>query len=484
MVELAPSTEQSSPWTDRVLAEVSELVAPLQRDHVVPGVSLGLVSREGSVLAGFGLTNVEHPLPVDGDTVFQIASITKTFTAVAVIRLVEAGRLDLDVPVISYLPEFRLQDHEATKRITLRHLLTHSGGFFGDHFLDTGPGDDALARYVASMADLPQFFPPGSMWSANNADFCLAGRVIEVITGQTYERAITSLVLQPLGMNRSFFFTSDAATHRFAVGHFVVDGKAVVTRPKPNVRLRPIAILPRSSVPTGGLLSTARDMLRYVRSLLGMEAILERESLELMGSPLVPGAWDQWRGIPWLVKDVGEHRILSHGGGGARSGQRALLVLAPRAGAGLIVLTNAGPVGAFVHDAIAEWWLTRVVGVEGLSGSFTPTGSNVQTHPALPEEIRPFIGSYASPDTDVEVTADPTDEGLLRLVERTRRKIFEGGYDTAPPAPPTVRIGYCGDNRFVVLDGPTKGAPIEFLRAADGTVTFVWMDHGRVHRRQ
>src|SRR6185436_2636196 len=106
----------------------------------VPGVSIGVVSGASEAIACFGTTNIEVPLPVDPDTIFQIASITKTLTACALMRLAEEGKVALDAPVRTYLPEFRLQDEAAAASITLRHLLTHAGGFFGDTFTDTGPG--------------------------------------------------------------------------------------------------------------------------------------------------------------------------------------------------------------------------------------------------------------------------------------------------------------------------------------------------------
>jgi CubicO group peptidase (beta-lactamase class C family) len=483
---VAKSSTATQRHSAQVLDELRAIVEPIMAERVVPGVAVGLVSREGDVLACFGITNVEHPMPVHEETVFQIASITKTLTSVAIMRLVEDGQIDLDAPVRTYLPDFRLKDPEATRAVSLKHMLTHAGGFFADYFTDTGPGDDALAKYVATLADAPQLYPPGTMWAAGNADFCVAGRVIEVLAGDTYERAVAKLVIDPLGMKRSFFFMSDAATHRLAAGHFVVDGHAIVTRPKANVALRPIAIIPRSTVATGGLLSTVRDMTRYTHSLLGDEPILSRASLELMGSPLIPGAWDQWRGIPWMLRELGGTRVLVHGGGGARSGQRALLTLAPSKGTGVITLTNS-PTGAFVHDAVAEWWVRRVVGVESADerptdiGSISPTGATTRGRPGSAAELAPYVGAYKSPDTDVDVRLRA--DGYLDLHEHTRRRLISS-YEKEPPQPPPARIALCGKDRFVVTDGPTTGAPIEFLRDEGGAIEWIWMDHGRIHKRE
>src|SRR4029078_6919921 len=125
--------------------------------------------------AAFGVTNVDYPLPVQVDTLFQVGSTTKTFTATAVMRLVEQGKLDLFTPLVNYLPDLKLSTDEITSRVTLRDLFTHTGGWVGDVFDDFGPGDDAVMKYVAQMNKLQQLTPLGKIWSYNNAGFTLAG---------------------------------------------------------------------------------------------------------------------------------------------------------------------------------------------------------------------------------------------------------------------------------------------------------------------
>src|SRR5204863_5372599 len=134
-----------------------------------------------------------------------------------------------------------------------------------------------------------------------------------------------------------------------------------------------------------------------------------------------------------------------------------------------------------------EWWAKRIVGVEGDErptdiGAISPTGATASGRTATPDELAPFIGRYGSPDTDVEVALDPAAPGHLALREHTRRRLISS-YDTEPPQPPLARIALCGTRRFVVLDGPTKGAPLEFLLDDAGRVAWIWMDHGRIHRR-
>ena len=106
--------------------------------------------------AGLGVTSIEHPLDVTPDTLFQIGSITKTFTATAIMRLVERGDVELDTPVRTYLPEFRLLDEDAAARATIRQLLTHTGGWLGDYFADFGRGARRACRIVDAIAEQPQ----------------------------------------------------------------------------------------------------------------------------------------------------------------------------------------------------------------------------------------------------------------------------------------------------------------------------------------
>lgn len=221
-----------------------EVVIGMDRLPVI-GAVVGVFHDGKEYVAGFGVTSVEHPLPVTEDTLFQIGSITKTYTATALMRLVEMGRLEVDAPVRAYVPALRLSDESVAAQVTVRHLLTHTGGWVGDYFNDFGLGEDALSRMVASLALLPQLTPLGAVWSYNNTGFYLAGRIVEAITGKSFETALKELVFDPLGLTMSFFFPHDVLTHRFAVGHEIVDRQPKVARPW---------ALPRSAAPAGGII--------------------------------------------------------------------------------------------------------------------------------------------------------------------------------------------------------------------------------------
>ncbi|MGH3916869.1 MAG: serine hydrolase domain-containing protein, partial [Pseudonocardiaceae bacterium] len=248
----------------------------------IPGVALGLLHNGTSYIRGYGVTNVNYPQPVDGDTLFRIGSTTKTFTATTVMRLVEQGKLNLDATVRTYLPNFATLDSSVAPRVTLRQLLNHSPGWLGEYYRDTGRGDDALAEYVAGMAQLPQLTPLGKVFAYNNAAISLAGRVIEVVAGSTYEDTVRKLVLDPLGMTHSRFFSDEIVGFKVAASHNIVDGKPVVDTSF-------WAFPPRSMNPTGGLISSVRDQLCYAAFHLGGRRRTGPDcSRTSPGSPCVP----------------------------------------------------------------------------------------------------------------------------------------------------------------------------------------------------
>ena len=150
-----------------------DAIQDAMRRYHTPGVAVGVLRDGRDEITTYGVTSIENPLPVQANTLFQIGSITKTITATMVMRLVEQGLLDLEAPVRRYLPELRLADEDVAQRVTLRHLLTHTAGFVGDDFSDTGSGDDAVARYVANMVELPQITPLGALFSYCNSGFVL-----------------------------------------------------------------------------------------------------------------------------------------------------------------------------------------------------------------------------------------------------------------------------------------------------------------------
>jgi CubicO group peptidase (beta-lactamase class C family) len=443
----------------------TQITEAMERLHV-PGVAVGVLLEDGSLTAGYGTTSLDNPLPVTGDTLFQIGSTTKTVTATIAMRLVEQGKLDLDAPVRRYLPELRLSDESVASRVTMKHLFTHTGGWVGDYFNDFGGGDDALAKIVASLEPLPQLTPLGEVWSYNNSGFYIAGRVIEAITGQTYESAAKELVLEPLGMSMSFFFPGDVMTYRFAVGHNEREGKTVVARPWP---------LPRAAYPAGGIISSVGDQLTYARFHMGMGGagqdkplLLKPETLELMQSPQVSaGGATEHMGITWMLRHFGGLRVVEHGG--ATNGQLSAFLMVPERHFAITLLTNS-ETGGQLNGEITKWALEH----------FCSVNESEPPHLTLSaEQLMTYTGRYTGAANDFQITVE---EGTLILQD-----IPKGGFPTPetppPPADPPVRLAFVQDeDHILALDQPIKGARAEFLRDADGGI--VWLRiGGRIHKR-
>lgn len=441
------------------IERVGEVARTRMAELGVPGVAVGVLRDGQTETAGFGVHNVEHPLPVDEKTLFRVASISKTFTATAVMRLVEQGKLDLDVPLRRYLPDLRLADPDATERVTLRHTLNHYGGWTGDVFDDFGRGDDALARYVAHMADVPQLTPLGTVWSYNNAGFALAGRAVEVAYGEPFERAVRELLLDPLGMERTFYFAEDMVTHQVAVGHTTLDDGAHVTRPW---------TLPRAGNPMGGVVSCVVDLLAWARFQMGDgNGLLTRASLDHIQGPLAPaGAMADWIGVGWQSLDVGGTRVVQHGGSWLN--QLSTLRMVPVRGFAVTVLTN-GNRGAELHGAVSGAALREYLGV-------APTHSPLleMDEPAL----KPYVGRYDAVLDDVELSIR---NGGLWLEQVRRADLL--GARPQNPVPPPVRVAFCAEEKLVAQDPPFKGTQGDFLRDEQGRIVwFRW--GGRIHRRR
>jgi CubicO group peptidase (beta-lactamase class C family) len=432
----------------------------------VPGVAVGIYHAGQEQYAYHGVTSVENPLAVDADTLFQFGSTGKTFTATAVMRLVDQGRVDLGATVRTYLPEFRLKDESVASEVTILHLLNHTAGWSGDVFETTGDGDDALARYVERMAEVDQVTPLGATVSYNNASLSIAGRVIEKVTGQAFEQAIKELIFEPLGLVHCYFFPTDIMTRRFAVGHNQhADGTIAVAHPW---------ALPRNSNPAGGISSNAGDLVAWARFHLGDGTardgarVLSESLLRQMQAPSVESAGSAIGdavGISWMLRDVGGVRTVGHGGD--TLGQHSSFVMIPERDFALTGLTNCGPNGNALLDELTRWAFEAYVGVVDRD----------------PEPLRldaaalaDYVGTYETVAATAAITVDGDRGGLVLTAEikpEALAKLMDSGED--PPDNPPFPVGILpgpGD-RYVVTDGPAKGMKGYFVRGSDGRVESV-----------
>lgn len=449
--------------TDADFLELCDFIRQEMRRLGVPGVAVGLLHGHHTHMAGLGVTSVENPLPVTADTLFQIGSTSKTFTGTAIMRLVEMGQIDLDETVVTYVPELRLADPQAQATVTVRHLLTHMGGWAGDYFSETGSGDDALSRYVAEMADLPQVVGVGTLWSYNNAGFSLAGRVIEAVTGRPFEDAMQALVLDPMGLANSFFYANDVISRRFAVGH------RVDAEHGPQVE-RPWA-LTRSAHAAGGISSSVRDQLTYADFHLGDgaaasgERLLSSATMQQMQTSLHAANLGREMGLSWLLKSVDGVPIVMHGG--ATNGQMSAFLMVPSREFAITILTN-GEEGGLLHDNAVNWALDHYLNLR----------EPELIHESRSEaDLAPYLGRYDALMTTLELYLK--DGGLM--IQATPKGGFPDKDSPAGPVPPPSRAAFFGKDTLVALDEPMVNAKVEFLRDEGGAI--IWLRTSRLHRR-
>lgn len=352
----------------------------------VPGAQLAVLTDGEVHSAASGILNAETGVEATTDSLFQLGSLGKVYTATLAMTLVAAGKLDLDAPIAEVLPDFRVADADVSKRVTARHLLTHTSGIAGDFFADTGRGDDAIERYVELCADLGQDIPLGVTMSYSNAGFVILGRVLEVLAGSTWDVALREHVLAPLGLEHTVSLPEDVLKFRSAYGHMVMGDQ---------VALAPIWGPPRAVAPAGWVISTAEDVIDFARMHLdgGLAAngdrVLSAElAAEMQREQVrVPERWltgDAW-GLGWWLHDWDGRRLCAHDG--AAIGQNSYLKIVPDSNVAIVLLANGGRTDELARELFTEL-LRETCGIEYL---------------ALPQPV---------------ADAPPTDERVLGAYER------------------------------------------------------------------
>ena len=453
--------------TQPIDAALSRFVRAQMRDTGTPGVAVGILNKGRAFASGFGVTSVEAPEPVDEETLFQNGSTGKTYTATAVMRLVEKGELDLDVPVRRYLRDLKLKDQDVARKVTLRHLLTHTGGWAGDYFLDTGRGEDALERAIAALPKTPQLTPLGEVWHYNNAGFYLAGRVVEKVMKKPFEAAIKELLLDPLGMTRSFFFVEDAIGYRIAAGHVTK-----TFRSKQQFVARPYA-LPRNVGPAGGIITDTIDQLRWAQFHLGDgkapngKRHLKVSTMRQMQTPQASagGSIADDIGLSWMISERGGEKLVFHGG--TTNGHLSAFLMVPERRFAISVLTNSSR-GIAVHGAVVTRALKQYLGVEREVPEVA--GGNGL-------DVNAYAGRYVDAFKSYAVDFDAVGARL-----RGKYVILDPEEDVGGALPPPFRMALVEEDQAVIEGGRLAGYKADFLRDEKGRVRWIRIG-GRLLRR-
>ena len=451
------SWRASAAQDDPKFEQLATLVQQKMAEYGVPGVGFAVLKNGKLTARGFGTTNLDNPQPVTPDTIFAIASISKTMTATAIMRLVEQGKIDLNAPVQKYLPDFKVQDEAVTRNVAIWHLLTHTPGWEGQ-LTAADRGSLTLANFIESIRDLGKLADPGEVWSYNNAGFNVAGRVIEVVTGQSIHEAFRSLVFQPIGLDRAFTQIEHLVTYPFSVAHRGGPGQVTVSRP-----------LSRSvSVAAGGVSISLNDLMSYAKFHLGDgtgrdgKPVLSRASLQLMRTPKVrKNGTEEEMGLGWHLRRVGGVMTAAHGG---TLGHCLLLELVPERDFAMAILTNHSDGWRLIQDVERTALRTlenmplpasQAIGHRGVNETM-PDAPILATQP----DPAPYLGTYRKPPSGQNVVSV---QGGQLMVDKSA-------------------IAFYGPDRAVVTTGNSRGNPVEFIRDAKGDVRWIRVV-GRIARK-
>jgi len=321
---------QAAPLTPEETARVDAAMGKVVSEGV-PGLSIAIV-RDGQVayVHGYGVRDRETGRPVTADTRMEIGSVTKQFTAAAVLQLAEQGKLSLDDRVTAYVPEY-----PAGKDITLRQLLWQVSGV-PEYVSNDAVQADADTRGVPSAGKIldrvkakPMDFPPGDRWAYSNSNYFLLGLVVERVSGRPFDQYVRDHVLRPAGMSRTTTIEHEAGLKDMAAGYVVVDGH--------ERRSAPLASLWAWSA--GNLVSDVGDMVRWDEALFGGK-VVRPESLALMTTPgrLANGKPTIY-GMGWAVTPIGGQKAVWHTGGTLGFG--AMNAIFPDRNLRVVVLMNS-----------------------------------------------------------------------------------------------------------------------------------------------
>ncbi|MBE8523570.1 beta-lactamase family protein [Amycolatopsis sp. H6(2020)] len=372
---------------------IRDRVPALLAEYGIPSAAIGVLSGGEITEFAVGVKNVETGEPATTDTVYQLGSLTKTWTALAFLQLVDEGKADLDEPIRTYLPGFAVADPETTAKVTARHLLDHTNGI-EEAFGDPGEGDDIHERMVANLAGAPQVFPLGHTHGYSAAlGYAILARIMEVLDGRPWDDIMRDRLFTPLGLKSTNSRREQVDETRAATGH-------LIRSPAEGPLVTPIDHLPRAFGAGGGITSTVRDVLTLAHVLLhaglapdGRRIVSARSVREMMRSRVpIPDPYmfgPEWA-LGLIVGDWPGRTVYATDG--STIGQNARLRILPDSDTAVVVLTNGGPRESFARKVFRE-----ILG----------------TVPELPEPDRAlkldlprYEGVYERPGTRYEVAAD------------------------------------------------------------------------------
>ncbi len=421
-------------------------------EHQVPGAVAGIWHDGDVELAATGVCSTATGIDVTTDTLFQIGSITKVWTATLVMQLVDEGLVGLDEPVKTYLRDFELSDPATTTAVTVRHLLTHTSGIADLDFGLFGRGDDCLRLFTAGLAGRPMLHEPGRFTSYCNSGFPVLGSLIETMRGATWDAVIRERLSQPLGRTRTFTLPEEVLLHRAAVGHEKkLDGSQT-----------PAAVwgIPRSAGPAGLITQTVEDLLAFAATHIedGRDVFSTASARAMRAPQLIAPSAPEPRGLTWNRFMWDGAAVVGHDGG--TIGQLSFLRAVPERRFAYALLTNSYQ-AALVHQALLREVVAERLGLD------VP---DLPTPPAEPVAIEAerYTGRWTWQGLTVDVTE--TDGALVAKL------VVPAEGEQPPPDIPQIPMTAIGDDRFLVQVPPIDLDSVLYFLEADASGRFTHAD--------
>jgi CubicO group peptidase (beta-lactamase class C family) len=383
------------------LTRLPALVHELLAEYGIPSATIGVLQDGTAALFAVGVKSVSTGEAATVDTIYQCGSMTKTWTALAFMQLVDEGKVDLDRPVRTWLPAFRVADPEVSVDVTPRHLLCHTSGI-EEAFGDPGEGDDVYERMVDGIADAPQVHPLGHTHGYSAAlGYAILARVMEVVDGRRWDDIMRVRLLDPLGLTDTSTRREHVDQRRAATGHLLrsLDEGPIIS---------PVAYLPRCFGPGGNANSTVRDVLTTAQVFLsggkapGGTPVVSPAMVREMMQSRVPVPDPYLFGPAWALGLIvcDWHGETVYATDGSTIGQSARLRILPGSNVAIAMLTNGGPREGFYKKVFNE----VLAELDAVTIPDLPAPD-----PALRLDPSRYVGEYGRPGTGYEVTAEGPD---------------------------------------------------------------------------
>ena len=432
---------------DGLVQRIDSLVDAFRVAHHVPGASIGVVRGSDTLeLKGFGLANVEDSVPATAATVYRVGSITKQFTAAAILQLVEQGKVQLDAPVSTYLPKFPRDDG----RLTIRQLLTHTSGLPNytelPEFADLRRTDLADGQLVALFGGRPLDFPPGTRWHYSNSGYYTLGLVLQQLGGVPYAVYLDQTILKPLGLEHTLYCSVEPLVPHRAAG-YSVSGDQIVNASYLSMHLPGAA---------GALCSTVGDLLRWQRSLVGGRVVRPATYHDMTTPAVLRDGTHPTYGFALGVYTLHGHAAVEHSGG--INGFSADLAYYPADSLSVVVLMNSDAGDASLLARRVAELVIHTADDGGLDLALDASSS------------QRYVGAYTAQAEQPRIEQRGS---RLVLIDHDVHPLRFQGHDRF-----VIADDHDTQLRFTVVDGRARaltitdpdGTPHEFARAANAAL--------------